>query len=522
MPFRPQIDGEIPSLGQQIGDHIERYLGITLTDEQAYRLLRLYQIDPHNGRRVVRRAALRRPKGAGKSPEGGYIGFAELTGPVVFDGWDANGRPVGRPMTGEDAASGPWIQFAAVSEDQTANVLVWLYEVLGDRADHVSELGVDLGRTRIYLKNRPGRIEPVTASAGSREGQPITFAVLDQTESWKKENGGVRLAATLRRNAAKTDGWTYELQNAPAPVDGSVADLTARAWERGQAGVLFDTIEPSKVPELDDRPALVEAIREVYGEAISRGWVSEDRIASECTDADTSPSDAYRFYLNVSMPSEEAAFDIDLWGDLEKNFKVPPSSLITVGFDGARFHDTTALVGTHVKSGHQWLAGIWERPPNAVDWEVDETDVDRAVAELFENFQVWRLYADPPYWESAVDRWAGRWEDRIVRWWTNRTKPMAYALKAFSTAMRARELSHDGDPRLAEHVRNARRKETPQARDEEGRPLWTIRKDAPDSPLKIDAAMAAVLSWEARGDALAAGATEKKRSVYEERGMEFA
>jgi hypothetical protein len=71
-------------------------------------------------------------------------------------------------------------------------------------------------------------------------------------------------------------------------------------------------------------------------------------------------------------------------------------------------------------------------------------------------------------------------------------------------------------------VKNARRKETPQARDEEGRPLWTIRKDAPDSPLKIDAAMAAVLSWEARGDAIAAGATEKKISVYEERGMQFA
>jgi hypothetical protein len=523
MPFRPQVDGEIPSLGQQLGEHIEHYLGIELTSEQAHRLIRLYQIDPVNGRRIVRRAGLRRPKGAGKSPEGGYIGFGELTGPVMFDGWNAEGRPVGRAMSGRDAASGPWIQFAAVSEDQTDNVLVWLYEVLGDRADQVAELGVDLGRTRIYLKGRPGRIEPVTAAAGSREGQPITFAVLDQTEAWKKENGGVRLAATLRRNVAKTDGWTYELQNAPAPADGSVADMTSRAWSRGQAGVLFDTVEPSKIPDLDDRPALVASLAEVYGEAVDREWVSLDRLAEECVDADTSPSDAYRFYLNVSMPSEEAAFDIELWHTLQSDFKVPDGALVTLGFDGARFRDTTALVGTHVVSGFQWVVGLWERPPNAPpDWEIDESDVDRTVSEAFESWNVWRLYADPPYWETWVDVWAGRWENRVVRYWTNRTKPMAYSLKAFSTAMRSKEISHDGDPRLAEHVKNARRKETPQARDEEGRPLWTIRKDAPDSPLKIDAAMAAVLSWEARGDAIAAGATEKKISVYEERGMQFA
>ena len=55
MPFRPQVDGEIPSLGQQLGEHIEHYLGIELTSEQAHRLVRLYQIDPVHGRRIVRR-----------------------------------------------------------------------------------------------------------------------------------------------------------------------------------------------------------------------------------------------------------------------------------------------------------------------------------------------------------------------------------------------------------------------------------------------------------------------------------
>jgi hypothetical protein len=63
---------------------------------------------------------------------------------------------------------------------------------------------------------------------------------------------------------------------------------------------------------------------------------------------------------------------------------------------------------------------------------------------------------------------------------------------------------------LSEHIANARRrKET--VRDSEGRPMWTIQKDRPGSPAKIDAAMAALLAWEARSDAIASGATKPRR-----------
>jgi hypothetical protein len=41
--------------------------------------------------------------------------------------------------------------------------------------------------------------------------------------------------------------------------------------------------------------------------------------------------------------------------------------------------------------------------------------------------------------------------------------------------------------------------------DETGQYLWILRKERPDSPHKIDGAMAAILSWEARNDAVAAG-----------------
>jgi hypothetical protein len=159
---------------------------------------------------------------------------------------------------------------------------------------------------------------------------------------------------------------------------------------------LFDSVEPSKIPELDDRPALLHALGEVYGEAVDRKWVNLERLADECVDADTVPSDAYRYYLNIVTPTEEAAFDIDLWKSLEQDFKPPPGELVTLGFDGARFHDTTALVGTHVDSGFQWVVGLWERPPNVAEWEVPEADVDEALAAAQETWDVWRVYADPP------------------------------------------------------------------------------------------------------------------------------
>ena len=505
MPFQPAYDGQFPSLGWGVVEHVEHYLGIELLREQAERLVHLYRIDLH-GDRVIRRSALRRPKGAGKSPEGGYIGFAELTGPVIFDGWDADGQPVGRPHPNA------WVQFAAVSEDQTDNVLVWLYELLADHSSTIDDLGLDLGRTRIYLKDRPGRIEPVTAAAGSREGQPVTFAVLDQTESWKRENGGVRLAAVLRRNAAKTGGWTYELQNAPEPSDGSVASQTARAWERGQAGVFFDTREPRSVPkDLTDRPKLIEALRDVYGESAERGFVNLERLADECVDADTDPSDAYRFYLNIEWVASSSAFDYERWTALAMpGLVVPDQSLVVAGVDGARFDDALAIVATDVESGHQWPIGIWERPENAgEDYEHPVDAIDGAMIGFFETYDVWRVYVDPQYIDHLFTRWQGRWGDKVVLpWYTNRPRQIGHALRRYRSAQVGGDLSHDGDGVFARHIRNARRR--PQnVRDDEGRPLWTLDKPAPQ--LKMDAAMAGGLSWEARSDAIAAGALDKRK-----------
>lgn len=528
--FVPAWPGQVASLGYIIGPMLEDDLGIVLTGEQQDRLIAYYAIDPDTGKRLTRRAAVRRPKGAGKSPEGAYCGYAELVLPTQFAGWDSEGQPLAVPHRN------PWVQFAAVSADQTDNVVVWLFDTLNapERRGVLRERGLDLGRTRIYLVGRPGRAEPVTAAAGSREGQPVTFAVLDQSESWFASNGGQKLADTLRRNTAKNDGWSLELQNAPRLGNGSVADRTAKASDRRAKGVLYDTREPPGVDKLDmtDPVALRAALAHAYGASAKDqgGWVDLDRLVEEILDPDTDPADAKCYYLNTAAPSSDWAFDRPRWAELEVHDGVPPpGALIVLGFDGSRHDDATALIGTGVESGVSWLVGCWERPADADDdWEVPENEVNDAVEECWDVWRPWRLYGDPPYWTDTMAAWEPKYRgpDRkpaVVNWWTNRWRPVGTACRAAAAEIRTGTAHHHvdlgptGEPLddpLSRHVRNAIKRPV-NARDEQGRPLWTLAKPAPG--LKVDAAMAWVLAREARRDAIAAGALKLrtgKSSAY--------
>ena len=139
------------------------------------------------------------------------------------------------------------------------------------------------------------------------------------------------------------------------------------------------------------------------------------------------------------------------------------------------------------------------------------------VDHAFTTWNVWRLYADPPYWETAVAAWAGKYtEERVVRWPTTRTRKMADCIRAYQNAMIDKHLSHDGSEVFARHIANAYRRVL-QIRDEQGQPLWTIQKERKDSPKKIDVGMAGALSWEARRDAITEGASNLFRSIYDER-----
>jgi len=501
---KPAYEGEYPTLGWLIVDFIENYLRVPagdgtgqplrLTDEQIRFICAAHRIHPVTGKWFYRRSVLRRAKGWGKSPIVGAVAVSHLAGPVVFDGWDANGEPVGRPHPS------PWVQVAATAEDQTDNTWAPVMAMIAESS--ADELGLDVGLTRIFLKGRPGRMEPVTAKAPSKEGTPVTFCVMDETHLWTPSNGGQKLAATLRRNVGKTAGITIETTNAHRPGEGSVAEASWEAAQRATADVFYDSLEAPQVDDLEDRDRLVEALAVAYGDS---SWVPLDRIAAECTDPATDPADARRFYLNQLVAWEEDAVEAALWDAVAlPGARLADGDRVTLGFDGSDGGDSTALVALRHEDRCLFVLGVWERPEGVkrADWDVPRLEVRSAVAAAFERFKVARMYCDPPYWQADIDEWRSMFGDHVVRWPTFSDTKITEATARFDTLLRAGELRHDANQVLRRHVLAARRQRCRQG--------WRpAKKDA----RKIDLLVAALGAVHAHGDAVAAGALSDGQSL---------
>ncbi len=166
---------------------------------------------------------------------------------------------------------------------------------------------------------------------------------------------------------------------------------------------------------------------------------------------------------------------------------VPAGSRVVLAFDGSASGDSTALVGcTLTATPHVFLVALFENPGDQ-QWRVPRSDVDLAVANAFDRYDVVELAADPWGWRSELEAWAKRHgERRVIEWNTALAQRMAPATDRFYAAVVDRTLTHDGDRRLAAHLAHAVAKRTPMGD--------LIAKDKKNSPRKIDAAVAAIVA----------------------------
>lgn len=468
MPWRgPEFPGDFPSLGWVLLDLFEEFLRVPggllhgqpmrLTDSQASFFVRLYALDPEAGRRIYRKAVKRGSKGVGKSPGAGApFAFGELVGPVVFDGWDAVGEPVGRPRPA------PWVQIAACSEDQTDNTYVALFEMLRD-APAIDEFNLDLGMTRIYLGDRPGRVEPVTAAAGSREGQPITAAVKDETHLWVPSNGGRRLSATLDRNLAKMDCVGIETTNAHVRGAGSVSEETRKAWGRGQAGILYDSVEPPVPDDLSDRKQVRAALEVAYGDsALERGgFVDLDRIVEEMLDPSVTLNDKLRYYLNVDVDDD----DHDHWlADVPDAFPacrselgLPDDAPCVMAWDMSLRHDSTS-VGVFGRNQGRVVARVRVFNRDPATGKIDFLAVRDHVQATAVACQVTAIGYDPRYLEFEAQELADDGLPMVE--FPQSPERMAPACGHLRELIVSGVFAHDGDPDLTAHVVGAVKRET--------------------------------------------------------------
>lgn len=144
---------------------------------------------------------------------------------------------------------------------------------------------------------------------------------------------------------------------------------------------------------------------------------------------------------------------------------------------------------------------IWN-PAEHFDHRIPRSDVNAAIDEIFDRFNVARLYYDPPYWTTEGESWALKHgETRVIAWETRRTTQMHHALERFVVDLGAKAISHDGCPDTANHIASAVKKFR-------GRDQYGLAKAS--RLQKIDAAVTSVLAHEAASDARAAGWGVKK------------
>jgi hypothetical protein len=537
MPWHGPVEGgdQFPTLGHIAASWIESTLVITdgpkmgqpfrLYDEQYMHLLKRYRIHPDateadgNDAIVHRGSMLVRGQKWGKDPLLAAVALFHAFGPCDYAGWDANGEPVGRPHPS------PWVFVAALNDKQTDNT--WLpLKAMVEQSDLVDLSGVEVNLDMIRLPcGNP--IEPLTTTAYGRLGGRFTAGSLTEnglmTDTGGDQTGGsgkrspLAFARTLIRSVSGMQGMWIGATNTWDPTEHSHAQ---RVYDAKPDTVYLDVKLSRKKVDFSDDEMLRDELLYLYGDSARErgGHVSVTSLMGDVRDASNGENEVRRFFLSEILAGEKAVVEPTVWTALESpKKKVKRGQSITLGFDGSRARDATALVGCRISDGKLFVIDMWK--PRETGGKVPRAKVHAAVAAAFTAYDVHYLFGDPYLWQTELDEWEGKWPKKVVDFPTNQEQRMDRAIERFLTGISSAELCHDGDERLSAHLENAaiaKGKRKPARADADtGAPIEYYLKLAKKRDGLIDLAVAAVLAYEARGQAIEAGAlSASKQEVW--------
>lgn len=540
-----QDEAPWPTLGGQVCDFIEdrgiygpgSLQGEPYVIDPEFRafLYRCYEVYPQGhewaGRRRFKRVGMSVRKGLAKTEKEALIVFAELhaEGPVRCDGFDSSGNPVGRPV------KSPYIPMLAYSVEQVEELAYGALRYMVENGPDADLFDSSLERVmRLDDRGRDdGKAVPLANSPNSRDGARTTLNAYDEPHRLylpRHKQAHVTMEANLPKRPLE-DPWSLYVGTAGQPGQDSVAEnlhdealkISRGEVERPDLFYLYRTDNDLK-RDLGDKAERIRAITEATGPAGEWGPGQFDDIASQWDRVGTDKGYLERVWLNRWTRSNDQAFNVKRWSDElchvggdtsgPLRARIPKRAKVTVGFDGARLRDSTALVVTELATGTQELFGLWEQDLDDPEWEVPSEEVDQTVDEVFRYFSVWKMYGDPPYWTTEMGTWAGRHKGKVEEWWTNHIKRSAYALRAYQEAQDSGAVGwskgHRNADALTRHIGNSGRKEAKGILDDRGEPMHILAKLHPDR--KLDAAMAGKLSWQACLDARKAGAAATRKA----------
>lgn len=285
---------------------------------------------------VYRRSQIVGPQKTGKGPWSAAIVAGEAVGPTVFGGWARRGERYRcedhgcgcgftfRYNEGEPKGirhPSPLLQLTATSEDQVDTNLFGPLRASISMGPLKDLLRVREGFIRIMGGSgdpETDRIDVVTASAQSRLGNPISFAVQDEAGLYTTSNKMRKVAETQRRGAAGMGGRTLETTNAWDPTEDSVAQ---RTYESSRNDIFRFYRNPDLNPALRDKHGLplsytLKANRRRIHEYAYEGswWVNLDSIEAEAAELmEADPAQAERFFGNRLVYGSGAWLPAGTW-----------------------------------------------------------------------------------------------------------------------------------------------------------------------------------------------------------------
>lgn len=504
------------------------------TGEQI-RFLAWWYAVAETGSWVYRRGTLRRAKGWGKDPVGAVLSVLEAVGPCRFGGWAEGGEraqdygvDVDHTYRPGEAIAIPnpagWVQIAAVSRDQVRTTMR-LFPGLIPKATR-ERFAIEVHKEVVYLRGGMSVIEAITSSPKSAEGPRSTFVIRNEIQNWLANNDGHEMAEVVDGNLTKSrDGAARALSmcNAHVPGMDSVGEREWDAWQAVEQGrsraadVLYDALEAPPDTDLADEASLRRGLVAARGDST---WLNIDRHVAEIYDPRTRPTEARRKFLNQIIAAEDSWVTPQQYDRLGRPPAEPlaPMDIITLGFDGSKTDDHSALIACRVHDGATFTLGNWD--PAEHKGEAPRELIDGEVRRAFGTYDVVAFYADLEGWESYVDRWdeeLGRERRRelLVKAspkhriaWDMRARNREFTLEGAERLQDEIEegaFRHDAHPRTRQHFHNARRR--PNA--------WgvTFGKEHRESKRKVDAVAATALARMARRAYLALPAGSRRRQV---------
>lgn len=539
----PAIEPEdYPTLGDQVCDFLEGKNGYTgacfgpgdlkgkplvLDDDRRFIIYRAFEVwpkgHPKAGRRRWKRIAVSVRKGFAKTELMALIAYAELhpEAPVRFDGFNRDGSLMqGRPVFD------PFIPMLANAKLQVSELAYGALKYICEEGPE-SDL-FDCGLDRIIRLDERGKADgkavPLANAPDTNDGGRTTFNAFDETHRLylpSEREAVTTMEANLGKRVAQ-DPWSMSTTTAGAPGQNSVAEtdhFEAEAMMRGEIKrprMFYFHRQASDDWDMEVFEDRVEAIREASGPELAARTDLED-LASLWDIPGADKPYLERVWTNRWTQQGAQAFDLGQFKTLARPaMSIPKGAFVTLGMDGAKFRDSTAIVMTDVRTGLSQLEFLAEKPDNDDEWEVNEAALTARLMYLKRNYRIMLFYCDPAYYQTVIGQWSAKLGDSpytkkpiVQEFWTNQENRMIKALLAFETAINSSKAYYaDSDElgkpakwgRLVRHVGNAGKLLLTRVDKETGKQMWILTKM--HRLRKFDACMAAVLSWQARMECL--------------------